>query len=111
LRTPSKVRRASAPRTSSGRTQVDNIAGLAEVALASGGSETDLTNLLAVVVFAIDDLFPIVNALTIVGFGRVQGLRLDPPKTGEHLGVADIQPSQEWLTLQTIDLDERNIRR
>ncbi len=73
---------------------VDGIAGLAELALASGDA-ADLAELAAVVGFAIDDLFPIVDALSILGFATVHSGRLNLTETGERFAGADIQRSKE----------------
>jgi NitT/TauT family transport system ATP-binding protein len=92
---------------------VDGIAGLAELALASGEDDTDLANLAGVVGFAIDDLFPIVDALTILGFATVQNGRLNLTEAGERFAGADIQRSKEIFreaALQRVPL-VRRIRR
>jgi NitT/TauT family transport system ATP-binding protein len=73
---------------------VDGIAGLAELALASG-EDGDLANLAAVVGFEIDDLFPIIDALTILGFATVESGRLKLTETGDQFASADIQRSKE----------------
>ena len=73
---------------------VDGIAGLAELALASGDN-ADLADLAAVVGFAIDDLFPIVDALGVLGFANVESGRLNLTETGERFAGADIQHSKE----------------
>ncbi len=73
---------------------VDGIAGLAELALASG-DDADLADLAGVVGFAIDDLFPLVDALTILGFARVENGRLNLTETGKRFAGADIQRSKE----------------
>jgi NitT/TauT family transport system ATP-binding protein len=88
---------------------VDGIAGLAELALASGEA-ADLAQLAAVVGFAIDDLFPIVDALTMLGFATVQGGRLDLTEAGERFAGADIQRSKEIFreaALQRVPLVRR----
>jgi NitT/TauT family transport system ATP-binding protein len=88
---------------------VDGIAGLAELALA-GGEAADLADLAAVVGFAIDDLFPIVDALTMLGFATVQSGRLDLTETGERFAGADIQRSKEIFreaALQRVPLVRR----
>jgi NitT/TauT family transport system ATP-binding protein len=73
---------------------VDGIAGLAELALASGGN-AELASLAAVVGFEIDDLFPIVDALRLLGFATVENGRLNLTETGERFAGADIQRSKE----------------
>jgi NitT/TauT family transport system ATP-binding protein len=73
---------------------VDGIAGLAELALESG-DVADIADLAAVVGFAIDDLFPIIDALTILGFARVENGRLNLTETGDQFAGADIQRSKE----------------
>ncbi len=73
---------------------VDGIAGLAELVLAAG-DDTDLGALAGVVGFEIDDLFPLVDALTILGLATVEGGRIDLTETGERFAGADIQESKE----------------
>jgi len=73
---------------------VDGIAGLAELALASGDDD-DLADLAAVVGFEIDDLFPIVDSLTILGFATVENGRLNLTETGKLFAGADIQHSKQ----------------
>ncbi|MGD0453971.1 MAG: nitrate/sulfonate/bicarbonate ABC transporter ATP-binding protein [Solirubrobacteraceae bacterium] len=88
---------------------VDGIAGLAELALASGEA-ADLAQLAAVVGFAIDDLFPIVDALTMLGFAMVQSGRLHLTEAGERFAGADIQRSKEIFreaALQRVPLVRR----
>jgi NitT/TauT family transport system ATP-binding protein len=90
---------------------VDGIAGLAELALASEAA--DLAALAAVVGFAIDDLFPIVDALTLLGFATVENGRLRLTEIGERFAGADIQQSKEIFresALQRVPL-VRRIRR
>jgi len=92
---------------------VDGIAGLAELTLAGGEEDVDLASLAAVVGFAIDDLFPIVDALTILGFATVTSGRLHLTETGERFAGADIQRSKEIFreaALQRVPL-VRRIRR
>ena len=93
---------------------VDGIAGLAELALASAGKEDpDLADLAGVVGFAIDDLFPIVDALASLGFATVDSGRLHLTETGERFASADIQRSKEIFreaALQRVAL-VRRIRR
>jgi NitT/TauT family transport system ATP-binding protein len=72
---------------------VDGIAGLAELTLASDAA--DLAALAAVVGFEIDDLFPIVDALALLGFATVENGRLRLTHTGERFAGADIQQSKE----------------
>jgi NitT/TauT family transport system ATP-binding protein len=73
---------------------VDGIAGLAELALESG-DDADLADLAAVVGFEIDDLFPIVDSLTILGFATVDNGRLNLTETGKLFAGADIQHSKQ----------------
>jgi NitT/TauT family transport system ATP-binding protein len=73
---------------------VDGIAGLAELAVASS-EDADLADLAGVVGFAIDDLFPLVDALTILGFATVENGRLNVTETGERFAGADIQRSKD----------------
>ncbi|HYB24873.1 MAG TPA: nitrate/sulfonate/bicarbonate ABC transporter ATP-binding protein [Solirubrobacteraceae bacterium] len=74
---------------------VDGIAGLAELVLASAEEELDLGDLAAVVGFEIDDLFPIVDALTLLGLATVQSGRIRLSARGERFAAADIQESKE----------------
>jgi NitT/TauT family transport system ATP-binding protein len=73
---------------------VDGIAGLAELVLAAG-EESDLGELATLVGFEIDDLFPLVDALSILGFATVEDGRLKLSDTGERFAAADIQDSKE----------------
>jgi NitT/TauT family transport system ATP-binding protein len=73
---------------------VDGIAGLAELALESG-DDADLADLAAVDGFEIDDLFPIVDSLTILGFATVENGRLNLTEPGRRFAGADIQQSKE----------------
>jgi len=63
--------------------------------------------------FAIDDLFPIVDALSILGFATIDSGRLHLTETGERFAGADIQRSKEIFreaALQRVPL-VRRIRR
>jgi NitT/TauT family transport system ATP-binding protein len=73
---------------------VDGIAGLAEIVLAGGGS-AELGHLASLLGFEIDDLFPIIDALTILDFATVHDRRLSLTQTGEQFAGADIQASKE----------------
>jgi NitT/TauT family transport system ATP-binding protein len=73
---------------------VGAIAGLAELVVAAGGS-SDLGDLAAVVGFEIDDLFPIVDALIILGFATVSEGDITLTETGREFAAADIQKSKE----------------
>jgi NitT/TauT family transport system ATP-binding protein len=73
---------------------VDGIAGLAELVVA-GGEDADLGDLASVVGFEIDDLFPIVDALTILGFAHVENGHVKLTDTGQQFAAADIQASKE----------------
>jgi NitT/TauT family transport system ATP-binding protein len=73
---------------------VDGIAGLAELVL-NAGEETELADLAAVVGFEIDDLFPLVDAMTLLGFATVESGRVRLTETGEQFATADIQRSKE----------------
>ena len=91
---------------------VDGIAGLAELALVSGDN-ADLAGLAAVVGFEIDDLFPIIDALILLGFATVENGRLNLTETGKRFAGADIQRSKEIFreaALQRVPL-VRRIRR
>jgi NitT/TauT family transport system ATP-binding protein len=73
---------------------VDGIAGLAELA-GQASDDSDLGDLAAVVGFEIDDLFPLVDALTLLGFASVDGGRLVLTGPGREFAGADIQRSKE----------------
>ena len=73
---------------------VDGIAGLAELVLAAGDDDRPRRPR-GVVGFEIDDLFPIVDALTMLGFATVDGGRIDLTRAGERFAGADIQQSKE----------------
>jgi NitT/TauT family transport system ATP-binding protein len=73
---------------------VDGIAGLAELA-GQAAADADLGDLAAVVGFEIDDLFPLVDALALLGFATVDGGRLVLTEPGREFAGADIQLSKE----------------
>jgi NitT/TauT family transport system ATP-binding protein len=73
---------------------VDGIAGLAELVL-TGTTPPDLGDLAAIVGFEVDDLFPLVDALQILGFATVQDGRIELTETGKLFAAADIQESKE----------------
>jgi NitT/TauT family transport system ATP-binding protein len=72
----------------------DGIAGLAEIVLA-GRESADLGDLASLLGFEIDDLFPIIDALTMLDFATVDDGRLSLTPTGEQFAGADIQASKE----------------
>lgn len=72
----------------------DGIAGLTEIVVA-GGDSADLGDLASLLGFEIDDLFPIIDALTLLDFAAVQDGRLVLTPTGERFAGADIQASKE----------------
>ncbi len=72
---------------------VDGIAGLAELS-AVAEADSDLGDLAAVVGFEIDDLFPLVDALVLLGFANVERGRLVLTETGRAFARADIQDSK-----------------
>ena len=72
----------------------DGIAGLAEIVVA-GGESADLGDLASLLGFEVDDLFPIIDALTMLDFATVQDGRLSLTPTGEQFAGADIQASKE----------------
>ena len=73
---------------------VDGIAGLAELVLVAG-EDSDIGDLAGVVGFAIDDLFPLVDALSILGFASIEEGHIRLSETGERFAGADIQASKE----------------
>jgi NitT/TauT family transport system ATP-binding protein len=73
---------------------VDGIAGLAELVLAAG-EDSELAELAAVVGFAIDDLFPLVDAMILLGFAAVENGQIHLTEIGEQFAAADIQRSKE----------------
>jgi NitT/TauT family transport system ATP-binding protein len=73
---------------------VDGIAGLTELVLASG-HDTDLGDLAAVVGFEIDDLFPIVDSLSILAFATIEDGKIKLTDSGRQFAAADIQQSKE----------------
>jgi NitT/TauT family transport system ATP-binding protein len=73
---------------------VDGIAGLAELVL-SAGEDAELADLAALVGFEIDDLFPLIDALTLLGFATVENGHIRLTETGEQFATADIQRSKE----------------
>jgi NitT/TauT family transport system ATP-binding protein len=81
---------------------VDGIAGLVELVLAAG-DRIDLGALANMVGFEIDDLFPIVDALVMLGLARVDGGKVDLTPEGERFGAADIQQSKEIFRALTLE--------
>jgi len=81
---------------------VDGIAGLAEL-VAAGGDDADLGELASVVGFEIDDLFPIVDALTILGFAHVENGHAKLTDTGRQFAAADIQRSKEIFRVAALE--------
>jgi NitT/TauT family transport system ATP-binding protein len=73
---------------------VDGIAGFAELVLAAG-EDTDLADLSAVLGFEIDDLFPLIDALTLLGFATVENGHIHLTDAGNRFAAADIQDSKE----------------
>jgi NitT/TauT family transport system ATP-binding protein len=73
---------------------VGAIAGLAELVLAAGAT-SDLGDLAAVVGFEIDDLFPIIDSLTILGFATVEAGDIKLAGSGRQFAAADIQHSKQ----------------
>jgi len=73
---------------------VDGIAGLAELS-GQAAADADLGDLAAVVGFEIDDLFPLVDALGLLGFANVVSGRLELTPLGREFAGADIQHSKE----------------
>jgi NitT/TauT family transport system ATP-binding protein len=73
---------------------VDGIAGLAELVL-SAGEDAELADLATLVGFEIDDLFPLVDAMTLLGFATVENGHIRLTDTGEQFATADIQRSKE----------------
>jgi len=72
---------------------VDGIAGLAELVLAAGG-RSDLGDLARVLGFEIDDLFPIIDSMTILDFASVESGDLVLTDSGRQFAGADIQESK-----------------
>jgi NitT/TauT family transport system ATP-binding protein len=72
---------------------VDGIAGLAELVMAAG-DKSDLGDLARVLGFEIDDLFPILDALGILGFASVEGGDVTLSDAGKRFAAADIQESK-----------------
>ncbi len=73
---------------------VDGIAGLTEL-VAAATEPADLGRLASVVGFEIDDLFPIVDSLMILGFATIKDGRIELTGTGARFAAADIQDSKE----------------
>ena len=89
-----------------------SVDGIAELALVNG-EDGELADLAAVVGFEINDLFPLVDALTILGFATVAHGRLNLTDTGKQFAGADIQQSKAIFrdaALQRVAL-VRRIRR
>ena len=73
---------------------VDGIAGLSELILGAG-EDAELAELAALVGFEIDDLFPLVDALTLLGFAAIANGRIRLTDTGTQFAAADIQRSKQ----------------
>jgi len=73
---------------------VDGIAGLAELVLAAG-EDAELADLAALVGFEIDDLFPLIDAMVLLGFTTVENGHIHLTETGGQFADADIQRSKE----------------
>jgi NitT/TauT family transport system ATP-binding protein len=73
---------------------VDGIAGLSELA-ANDAQDNDLADIAEVVGFEVDDLFPLVDALVLLGFANATGGRLELTDTGREFAQADIQRSKQ----------------
>jgi NitT/TauT family transport system ATP-binding protein len=73
---------------------VDAIAGLAEL-ISTAGARPELGDVAQVVGFEIDDLFPIVDALTLLGFAGTEGGHVSLTEVGERFAAADIQTSKD----------------
>jgi NitT/TauT family transport system ATP-binding protein len=73
---------------------VDGIAGLAELILGAG-EDAELADLAALVGFEIDALFPLIDAMTLLGFATVENGHIRLTETGEQFATADIQRSKE----------------
>jgi NitT/TauT family transport system ATP-binding protein len=80
----------------------DGIAGLAEIVLA-GGDSPDLGDLASLLGFEIDDLFPIIDALTILDFATVHDGRISLTASGGQFAGADIQQSKEIFRRAVLD--------
>ena len=81
---------------------VDGLSGLAELVL-NAGDNNDLGDLAAVVGFEIDDLFPLVDALQILGFATVEGGHIKLTDVGGRFAAADIQESKEIFRQEVLE--------
>jgi NitT/TauT family transport system ATP-binding protein len=81
---------------------VDGIAGLAELA-ANDSQDNDLADIAEVVGFEVDDLFPLVDALVLLGFASATAGRLELSSTGREFAGADIQRSKELFRAAALE--------
>jgi NitT/TauT family transport system ATP-binding protein len=78
---------------------VGGLAGLVEIVHARGG-RVDLPEIAAELNFEIDDLLPLVDAATMLGFVEVEGGDLKLTAVGKDFTTADIQRSKELFAEQ-----------
>jgi NitT/TauT family transport system ATP-binding protein len=78
---------------------VGGLAGLVEIVYAQGG-RVDLPGLAAELTFDIDDLLPLVDAATMLGFVEVAGGDLTLTAVGKDFTTADIQHSKRLFAEQ-----------
>jgi NitT/TauT family transport system ATP-binding protein len=81
---------------------VGGLAGLVEIVHARGG-RVDLPDIAADLNFEIDDLLPLVDAATVLGFVEVTGGDLALTGVGKDFTTADIQRSKELFAAQARD--------
>jgi len=81
---------------------VGGLAGLVEIVHAQGG-RVDLPDIAADLNFEIDDLLPLVDAATMLGFVEVEGGDLTLTSVGKDFTTADIQRSKQLFAEQARD--------
>jgi NitT/TauT family transport system ATP-binding protein len=81
---------------------VGGLAGLVEIVHAQGG-RVDLPDIAADLNFEIDDLLPLVDAATMLGFVEIEGGDLTLTSVGKDFTTADIQRSKQLFASQARD--------
>jgi NitT/TauT family transport system ATP-binding protein len=81
---------------------VGGLAGLVEIVYAHNG-QTDLPDLADQLSFEVDDLFPLVDAATLLGLLEVEGAQAFLTDTGREWYTADIQTSKEVFARLAIE--------
>lgn len=81
---------------------VDGLSGLAEI-LQQHDGHLDLDDLADELGLDVEDLLPLVDALELLGFARVDGLRIGLTETGEAFSAADVQASKKIFAAAAVE--------